>query len=160
MPLTPGSSANHLRHHHATLALGHPFGSGAFGAFAEAMARFFGTPVYLVGQSLVVAAWVAYNAVAGNGFDPYPFILLNLVLSCLAAIQAPIILMSQNRAAQKDREHAHADYEINLKAELEILALHEKVDELRERAWRELITQQERQIELLERLLGQRETPR
>lgn len=109
MPLTPGSSANHLRHHHATLALGHPFGSGAFGAFAEAMARFFGTPVYLVGQSLVVAAWVAYNAVAGNGFDPYPFILLNLAFSLQAAYAAPMILLAETRQAERDKHWSQAD---------------------------------------------------
>lgn len=127
---------------------------------ADGVARFGGSWAFIGLFGAVLSAWMLYNHETVQPFDPYPFILLNLVLSCLAAIQAPIILMSQNRAAQKDREHAHADYEINLKAELEILALHEKVDELRERAWRELITQQERQIELLERLLGQRETPR
>jgi uncharacterized membrane protein len=73
-------------------------------------------------------------------------------LSCLAAIQAPVILMSQNRQAERDRLNARLDYEVNLKAEMEILALHEKLDELRERAWRDLLATQERQLELLRKL--------
>ncbi len=87
-------------------------------------------------------------------FDPYPFILLNLGLSCIAAVQAPIILMSQNRQNQKDRLNAAADYEVNMKAEMEILALHEKLDELREKAWRDLIEMQQRQLALLQKLEG------
>ena len=93
-----------------------------------------------------------FNAEEQRPFDPYPFILLNLLLSCLAAIQAPIILMSQNRQSEKGRRHAQADYAVNLKSEVEILALHAKIDELRERAWRELLDQQERQLAILERL--------
>ncbi|MGH7287422.1 MAG: DUF1003 domain-containing protein [Myxococcota bacterium] len=76
----------------------------------------------------------------------------NRILSCLAAVQAPVILMSQNRQAQKDRLHAQLDYEVNLKAEMEILALHEKLDLLREKAWSELVALQERQLALLDRI--------
>jgi uncharacterized membrane protein len=86
-------------------------------------------------------------------FDRYPYILLNLVLSMLAAIQAPIILMSQNRQAQKDRLVAEHDYEVNLKAELEIMLLHEKIDLLREGQWSSLLDIQQEQIRLLERLV-------
>ena len=82
----------------------------------------------------------------------YPFILLNLILSCLAALQAPVIMMSQNRQAAKDRIEAQHDYEVNLKAEMEIVALHLKLDELREGQWSQLIELQERQLALLERL--------
>ena len=92
-------------------------------------------------------------ALAG-GFDPYPFILLNLFLSMLAAVQAPIILMSQNRQSEKDRVHAEHDYEVNLKAEVQIAALHVKLDELREAQWRELMAVQQKQIELLEKALA------
>jgi uncharacterized membrane protein len=82
-------------------------------------------------------------------FDPYPYILLNLFLSMLAAIQAPIILMSQNRQAEKDRLNAEHDYEVNLKAELEIILLHEKMDLLRESQWGELLVIQKEQLKLL-----------
>ena len=85
-----------------------------------------------------------------NGpFDPYPYILLNLVLSMLAAIQAPVIIMSQNRQAANDRANAEHDYQVNLKAELEIMSLHEKVDTLREKQWEELLAMQQEQIQIL-----------
>ncbi len=123
---------------------------------ADRIARFGGSWGFLGLFGLVLAAWMTYNATESRPFDPFPFILLNLVLSCIAAVQAPVILMTQNRAAQKDREQATADYEVNLKAELEILALHHKLDSLREESWRELVAQQERQIALLESLVSQR----
>jgi len=104
-----------------------------------------------------LAAWIGINVALlssrGETFDPYPFILLNLVLSMVAALQAPVILMSQNRQAARDRADAAHDYEVNLKAELEIRALHDKLDALREQQWAELVEMQRRQIELLERLL-------
>jgi uncharacterized membrane protein len=87
-----------------------------------------------------ISLWVVLNVVSDRPFDAYPFIFLNLVLSCLAALQAPIIIMSQNRQAVKDRLDAQHDYEVNLKAEMEIMALHVKLDELRERQWAELMT--------------------
>jgi uncharacterized membrane protein len=92
-------------------------------------------------------------------FDPYPFILLNLFLSMLAAVQAPIILMSQNRQADKDRRQAEHDYEVNLKAELEIMLLHEKIDLLREQQWSELLAMQKEQLQRLARLEGQSTPP-
>ena len=96
--------------------------------------------------------WIAINvALAQRGaFDPFPFILLNLVLSCLAAIQAPIIMMSQQRQEAKDRLRSLNDYRVNLKAELEIRHLHEKLDHLISRQWQRLAEIQELQIELLQ----------
>jgi uncharacterized membrane protein len=91
-------------------------------------------------------------------FDPYPYILLNLFLSMLAAIQAPIILMSQNRQAEKDRLNAEHDYEVNLKAELEIMLLHEKMDLLRQGQWAELLKLQTEQLQLLGTLIGHAST--
>ena len=101
--------------------------------------------------------WIILNSFIliklNSSFDPYPYILLNLVLSMLAAIQAPIILMSQNRQAYKDRLSAEHDYEVNLKAELEIISLHEKVDSLKQEQWKELIAIQEKQLKLLSQLV-------
>jgi uncharacterized membrane protein len=92
-----------------------------------------------------------------RGFDPYPFILLNLILSCLAAMQAPIIMMSQNRAELRDRLRSENDYKINLKAELEIRHLHEKIDHLLRRQYNRLFEIQQIQIELLEEIGRKRE---
>src|SRR5213075_3366338 len=94
-----------------------------------------------------------------RAFDPYPFILLNLVLSTLAALQAPVIMMSQNRQAHKDRRHAQQDYEVNLMAEIEIRDLHDKLDSLRFKQWHELWHIQKRQIELLEHLCEKTSNP-
>jgi uncharacterized membrane protein len=91
-----------------------------------------------------------------DAFDPYPYILLNLFLSMLASIQAPIIMMSQNRQAAKDRLDAAHDYEVNLKAEMEIETLHQKLDELREQKWAELVEMQQEQIHLLTKLLEEK----
>lgn len=123
---------------------------------ADRVAAFGGSWAFIGIFVAVLAAWVLYNSGRQPRFDPYPFILLNLLLSCIAAIQAPLILMSQNRQVDKDRQRAEADFLVNLKAEMEILALHDKLDELREKRWRELVAQQEAQIALLQRLLAQR----
>ncbi|WP_439640427.1 DUF1003 domain-containing protein [Nevskia sp.] len=124
---------------------------------ADRIAAFGGSWTFILIFLGLLAAWVLVNTVilsrVGTPFDPYPYVFLNLILSMLAAIQAPVIMMSQNRQATKDRAAAEHDYEVNLKAELEILALHQKVDTLRERQWIELVEMQRRQIELLERLL-------
>jgi uncharacterized membrane protein len=125
---------------------------------ADAVARFGGSWTFVGLFALVMLVWVGLNALllirGSQAFDPYPYILLNLFLSMLAAIQAPIILMSQNRQSQKDRATAEHDYEVNLKAELEIMLLHEKIDVLREKQWEELIVLQQRQLELLSHLTG------
>ena len=107
------------------------FGSDTFGQKAEAFARFFGTPKFLIGQTAVVAAWIALNAaVVALRWDPYPFILLNLFLSMLAAVQAPVIMMSQNRQDSKDRLRGELDYAVNRRAESEIQALSRKLNVL------------------------------
>jgi uncharacterized membrane protein len=100
---------------------------------ADAIARVGGSWGFIIGFFAFLAFWVVTNTVIlmARPFDPYPFIFLNLVLSMIAAVQAPIIMMSQNRAATRDRLDASHDYEINLKAEIEILALHEKLDAMR-----------------------------
>jgi len=113
----------------------------------------FGGSWSFIGLALVaILGWMTVNRLLGQAFDPYPYILLNLILSCLAALQAPVIMMSQNRQAVHDRLDAQHDYEVNTKAELEIVALHAKLDELREEKWIELIKLQERQLELLSKL--------
>src|SRR5262245_25302830 len=109
----------------------------------------------------ILIGWMAINTfvLVRRPFDPYPFILLNLVLSTLAALQAPVIMMSQNRQAAKDRMHAQQDYEINLMAEIEIRDLHDKLDSLRFKQWHELWHIQKRQIELLEHLCERHANP-
>jgi len=119
---------------------------------ADRIASFGGSWPFLGIFAAILLSWIAYNSEVGRPFDPFPFILLNLVLSCLAAVQAPVIMMSQNRQAEKDRLNAKLDYDVNLKAEIEILALHEKLDQMREKAWGELLEIQERQLALLDRI--------
>jgi len=124
---------------------------------ADRIAAFGGSWPFIGIAFLLLAGWVVLNSVIlarrGATFDPFPYILLNLFLSMLAALQAPIIMMSQNRQAARDRLEAAHDYEVNLKAELEIQSLHEKLDTLRERDWSALVAQQQEQIQLLQRLL-------
>jgi uncharacterized membrane protein len=124
---------------------------------ADNVASFGGSWIFISIFMVVMVVWILLNSFIlinlNSSFDPYPYILLNLVLSMLAAIQAPIILMSQNRQAYKDRLSAEHDYEVNLKAELEIIGLHEKVDSLREKQWSELISIQQEQLRLLRQLL-------
>ena len=124
---------------------------------ADAVAAFGGSWTFIFIFGAILFVWVVLNSfiLAQNGkvFDPYPYILLNLFLSMLASIQAPVILMSQNRQSEKDRINAAHDYEVNLKAELEIMMLHEKVDLLRESQWGELIKMQQDQIKLLRDLI-------
>lgn len=107
-------------------------GDGTFGdKMADNLAKFAGSWGFISVFITILSLWILYNSVKGNGsFDPYPFILLNLVLSCIAAIQAPVIMMSQNRQEEKDRIRARNDYEVNLKSELIIEDLHYKIDEL------------------------------
>jgi uncharacterized membrane protein len=114
-----------------------------------------GTWTFIIVFLAVLVIWMLVNSyfLVDRAFDPYPFILLNLCLSCVAAIQAPIIMMSQNRQSSADRMHAQHDYEVNVKSELEIMQVHEKLDEMRERDWASLVEAQNRQIELLQQLL-------
>ncbi len=122
---------------------------------ADKVAEFGGSWTFIMLFALVLVAWVAANSiVAAFAFDPYPFIFLNLVLSMLAAVQAPIIMMSQNRQAARDRLDAAHDYEVNLKAEIEIMALHEKFDQLRSNELKALIEKQQEQLDILTSLLA------
>ena len=125
---------------------------------ADAVAKFGGSWTFIILFGVVLICWVVLNSFIltnyNKTFDPYPYILLNLFLSMLASIQAPIILMSQNRQAELDRINAEHDYEVNLKAELEIMLLHEKVDLLREGQWGELLAIQKQQLQLLSDLIA------
>jgi uncharacterized membrane protein len=118
---------------------------------ADKVAAFGGSWTFIILFMAAMATWILWNH-RGGAFDPFPFILLNLVLSCLAALQAPVIMMSQNRQAEVDRLDAHHDYEINLKAEMEVLSLHEKIDHLRDKQWTELVELQTKQLALLEQI--------
>jgi uncharacterized membrane protein len=122
---------------------------------ADRVADFGGSWRFLIIFGAVLAVWVGVNSVAllWRPFDHYPYILLNLILSCLAAAQAPIIMMSQNRQEAKDRMRSEHDYKINLRAELEIRHLHAKIDELMSHQWRRLMEIQEIQMELMEQLV-------
>jgi len=122
---------------------------------ADKLADFGGSWVFIGIFCGVLILWLVMNSAAliMKPFDPYPYIFLNLVLSCLAAIQAPVILMSQNREEARDRLHAEQDYRINLKAELEIRHLHEKIDHLLMNQWQRLMEIQQIQMELMEELV-------
>jgi uncharacterized membrane protein len=118
---------------------------------ADKIAAFGGSWVFIIFFLTIMGTWIMLNLLwfKDKGFDPYPFILLNLVLSCLAALQAPVIMMSQNRQEQKDRVNAEKDYQINLKTEAEIRSLHDKIDFLVEEIMPKLMKlQREQQNEL------------
>jgi uncharacterized membrane protein len=122
--------------------------------WADRIAEFGGSWKFIGIFLMVMVVWMAANTVLAlsRPFDPYPFILLNLVLSCLAAIQAPVIMMSQNRQEGRDRLRSEHDYQINLKAELEIRNLHEKMDHLLLRQWQKLMEIQQIQMDLMEEI--------
>ncbi len=118
---------------------------------ADQLASLAGSWSFIVGFCVALAIWIAFNAWRGDAqaFDPYPFILLNLILSCVAALQAPVIMMSQKRQEAKDRLRSLNDYQVNLKAELEIRHLHEKVDHLVSKQWQRLAEIQQLQLEMM-----------
>jgi uncharacterized membrane protein len=120
------------------------------------VAEFGGSWGFIIFFGGFLVCWIILNAfwLSNQGFDPYPFILLNLILSCLAAIQAPIIMMSQNRQEEKDRERAKKDYMVNLKSELEIRMLHEKIDHLVMHQQQRLLEVQQLQIEMMQDILS------
>lgn len=122
---------------------------------ADKVADFGGSWTFILSFIFFLLIWIAVNAFVflNKGFDPYPFILLNLILSCIAALQAPIIMMSQNRQESKDRERAKNDYMINLKSELEIRILHEKIDHLIMHQQQELMEIQRVQTDLMNTIL-------
>jgi len=144
-------SRNVNREYEETLTLGQ--------RLADRIALFGGSWMFILIFLVLLFSWIALNTIAfvsfPKSFDPYPYIFLNLILSMLAALQAPVILMSQNRYAAKVRIAAEHDYEVNLKSELEILALHKKIDALREQQWVELVAMQQEQIQLLTKLVEQ-----
>lgn len=119
---------------------------------SDRIAEFGGSWRFIIIFFAILVGWITLNAwvLLRKPFDPYPFILLNLVLSCLAAIQAPIIMMSQNRQEDKDRLRSEYDYRVNLRAELEIRNLHEKIDHLLKHQWQRLLEIQQIQMELME----------
>ena len=120
-------------------------------SLADKVARFGGSWTFIIAFLFVLFVWIAFNAMVIDNliFDPYPFILMNLILSCIAALQAPVIMMSQNRQEEKDRQRAQNDYIINLKAELEVRSLHKKMDLLLEEQIVTLFAIQQKQIHLL-----------
>ncbi|MEZ4373646.1 MAG: DUF1003 domain-containing protein [Polyangiaceae bacterium] len=126
---------------------------------ADQVARVGGSWPFVISFLTFISLWMVLNSLflATRAFDPFPYILLNLVLSCLAAIQAPVIMMSQNRSAEVDRRRAEHDYHVNLKAELEVATLHEKMDHLLHAQWEELIELQQEQLEILEELRALRD---
>jgi uncharacterized membrane protein len=121
---------------------------------SDKVARFGGSWKFIILFGIVLFLWILFNSIAPNGanFDPYPFILMNLILSCIAALQAPIIIMSQNRQEEKDRRRSRSDFLINMKAEMEIRSLHKKIDLLMEEQMKHLFKIQEMQIELIEKI--------
>ena len=118
---------------------------------ADKIADFGGSWTFIISFLVFILLWIALNVfwMMNKGFDPYPFILLNLILSCLAALQAPVIMMSQNRQEEKDRLRAKNDYMINLKSELEVRILHEKIDHLIIHQQQDMMEMQQTQIEML-----------
>jgi uncharacterized membrane protein len=121
---------------------------------SDKVARFGGSWSFIISFSVILLAWILYNTFSRGEakFDPYPFILMNLILSTIAALQAPVIMMSQNRSEARDRLRAENDYKVNLKAELEIRHLHEKLDHLLRRQYNRLFEIQQIQIELLQEI--------
>lgn len=121
---------------------------------SDQVARFGGSWNFIITFAAILFAWIMFNVYTSepNRFDPYPFILMNLVLSTIAALQAPVIMMSQNRTEEKDRKRNEEDYIINLKAELQVRSLHEKIDLLQQEQIKVLYETQAKQLELLERI--------
>jgi len=124
---------------------------------ADQVADFGGSWTFIISFLAFIVVWIGSNVyiLVNKGFDPYPFILLNLILSCVAALQAPVIMMSQNRQEEKDRSRAKKDYMINLKSELEIRMIHDKIDHLIMHQQQELIEIQKVQIEMMNDILNQ-----
>ncbi|HJZ75274.1 MAG TPA: DUF1003 domain-containing protein [Vicinamibacterales bacterium] len=130
-----------------------PFGD----RFADQVTAFGGSWSFIVLTIAAIGAWMIVNGMQAKPFDAYPYILLNLVLACMTVLQAPLIMMSQNRQADRDRLAAQHDYEVNAKAEMEIAALQVKLDEIREGQWSQLLVMQEQQLALLRDLAARRE---
>lgn len=125
---------------------------------ADQIAKFGGSWKFIILFAIMLFTWVLINTMLPKDrqFDPFPFILMNLVLSCIAALQAPIIMMSQNRQEEKDRERNESDYMINLKAEIEIRTLHQKIDLLIEEQFKKLMETQAEQIKLMQKIVEEK----
>lgn len=123
-------------------------------SISDHVAKFGGSWAFIISFFVILVGWILFNTLTPikDNFDPYPFILMNLVLSCIAALQAPIIMMSQNRQEEKDRKRSENDYMVNLKAELEINALNQKIDFLLEEQIKTLFESQAKQLEILKKL--------
>ena len=123
-------------------------------SISDKVASFGGSWKFIIIFSIILIVWILFNTLLPlkEKFDPYPFILMNLLLSAIAALQAPIIMMSQNRKEEKDRKQSENDYLINLKAELEVRSLHQKIDLLLEEQIKVLFNSQAKQLEILERI--------
>jgi len=121
-------------------------------SISDKVARFGGSWSFIISFSVILFAWIIFNSYAATTrrFDPYPFILMNLILSTIAALQAPVIMMSQNRKEEKDRKRNENDYMINLKAELHVRSLHQKIDLMQKEQMKILYETQAKQLELLE----------
>ena len=120
-------------------------------SISDKVASFGGSWKFIISFSIILSVWILFNTLSPrrDEFDPYPFILMNLILSAIAALQAPIIMMSQNRKEEKDRKRSENDYLINLKAELEVRSLHQKIDLLLEEQIKVLFESQAKQLEIL-----------
>ena len=120
-------------------------------SISDKVARFGGSWNFIISFSAILFAWIIFNSFSSgaNKFDPYPFILMNLVLSTIAALQAPVIMMSQNRKEERDRKRNENDYMINLKAELQVRSLHQKIDLMQKEQMKILYETQAKQLELL-----------
>jgi uncharacterized membrane protein len=123
-------------------------------SISDKVAKFGGSWAFIISFFAILFVWILFNTLTpkGDNFDPYPFILMNLILSCIAALQAPVIMMSQNRQEEKDRKRSENDYLINLKAELEIKALNQKIDLLIEEQLQTLFESQALQLEILKKI--------
>lgn len=125
---------------------------------SDKIAEFGGSWVFIISFASMLAVWIMWNNHSTSRFDPFPYILLNLILSCLAAIQAPIIMMSQNRQQQRDRIKQYQDYKVNLKSEVEIRVLNEKIDKLISTQWQRLLEIQEMQMDFMEELTSKKKS--
>ncbi len=123
---------------------------------SDKIAEFGGSWFFIILFGTALAIWIVWNVASNVRFDPYPFILLNLFLSCLAAVQAPIIMMSQNRQQARDRESQEQDYKVNLKSEVEIRVLNEKIDKLISHQWQRLLEIQEMQMDFMEQMTNKK----
>ncbi len=121
-------------------------------SISDKVARFGGSWSFIISFSALLFVWILFNSYAANKFDPYPFILMNLVLSTIAALQAPVIMMSQNRKEERDRKRNENDYMINLKAELQVRSLHQKIDLMQKEQMKVLYETQAKQLELLDKI--------